>query len=1125
MNKVLIKDLFKELIASKKRFISIILIVMLGVGFYAGIKVSTPAMKYTADKYFTGLNLMDFSLISTMGITEENLKKIEKVNEIDGIMPSYSADALAKADKQEFAVKIHSLPKDLNVADKNYINRLRLTGGKFPTTNKELITEKSFLERQKLKIGDKITLEVPIKEDEENFLKEKEFEIVGTVESPAYISIERGNTNLGNGTLATYVYVKEECINSEVYTEIYATVKNKEGKLTYDKPYEKHIKAIETKLNDLGKELNKDRYDEIIKKATDKLNDGKKKLSDAKIKKDEEIAKAQKEIDDATEKIKNGESDIDINEKKAKKEFANADDKIRKAQLEINKKEKEFLNIKNEAQAQFEIVKQNILKINDGITQVDAGLATAEKALKDLDEAIVKGNQILASLKANLATVDAAILQIPEGTTDPILIAQKEELVKQKITLETNIKQIESLPNQKLMLVAEIEKANQQKSTLINQKQTLENMLTEKTAELNNGEVKIKEGKNKLLKEKNNLANIKNTTNAKINTAKIELADAKVKLQEGRNKLETENKKANEEIDKAEKEIIDAEEKISEIKKPVWHTLDRSKNRGYEEYKQNAMKIDAIGKIFPVIFFIVAALICLTSMTRMVEEQRMQIGTMKALGYNKKQIAMKYIVYALLATIIGSFLGALVGMQLLPRVIAKAYSMMYTLPEVEIPINFEIPISASLIAVFCTVFATIYACRQELKYSPSELMRPKAPKMGRRVWVEKIHFIWNRLNFTQKVTARNIFRYKKKFFMTIIGIAGCTALVVTGFGIKDSVTALIPKQYDGIFKYNMQIGIKEKTTKKEMDELTNKLNEESSIKEYTKIKMLSSEIKSKNKLHDSNIIVAEDKNILEKQIKLQHRITNEKIKLGENSVVITEKLAKLLKVKPLDKIELELEDNVVVTAVVGDVTENYVGHYIYMSKEYYNKLSKEELKYNLINITLNKIPEKEKDILLTNILKNDIITGATSLDKVQSEIGKTFDSLNSIVWVLIIAAAALAFVVLYNLSNTNISERIRELATIKVLGFYDHEVSAYVHRESVLLTIIGTITGLVLGYFLETFVIKTCEVDMILFSADIKFISYVYAVLATVTCTWVVNIFTYFSLKKIDMIESLKSVE
>ena len=511
-------------------------------------------------------------------------------------------------------------------------------------------------------------------------------------------------------------------------------------------------------------------------------------------------------------------------------------------------------------------------------------------------------------------------------------------------------------------------------------------------------------------------------------------------------------------------------------------------------------------------------------MTRMIEEQRTQIGTLKALGYNKLQIMTKYLLYSSLASILGGIIGMNVGFYLIPTLIWRMYEVVYQIPEFILGYNWEYGGAGLIIISACIIGATIYSSIKELKQQPAILMRPKAPKIGKRVLLERINFIWKRLSFSQKVTIRNIFRYKKRFMMTIIGILGCTSLILAGFGLKDSIGSLMPNQYGKIFKYDFQINLKEglEETKKQeyINELLQKQEIEEAIETYT---TTSTAIGNTNE-EDVQIIIPKNQNELEKTISLIDINTEQKIELQKGQICITDKLAQLLGVKQGDTITLRNNDEEE-QIVISNIAENYVYHYAYMTRETYEELYQTTYETNSILTNNAKITEEQEENLATEIMNQNEVASLTRNSSAEEMMETTMESLNYVVVVLIVSAGLLAFAVLYNLSNVNISERIRELATIKVLGFYDKEVYTYVTRETILLTLIGIALGLVGGYFLNYFIIGTCEIEMLRFSKIIHPMSYLYAILITVVFTVIVNIFTYFALKKIDMIESLKSVE
>ena len=595
-------------------------------------------------------------------------------------------------------------------------------------------------------------------------------------------------------------------------------------------------------------------------------------------------------------------------------------------------------------------------------------------------------------------------------------------------------------------------------------------------------------------------------------------------MQEAEAELEKQKQDVNKQLEEAESKIIDAKAEISEIENPEWYILDRYSNTGYSSFVQDKDSIKNIGEVFPIVFFLVAVLISLTSMTRMVEEQRMQIGTLKALGYNKFQIASKYVLYSSLACIIGGLLGMNVGFILIPSLIWRMYEVMYQVPQFLISFNWEYGGAGLIIISACIIGATIYSTVKELREQPAILMRPKSPKLGKRVLLERINIIWKRLSFSRKVTIRNIFRYKKRFMMTIIGILGCTSLILAGFGLKDSIGSLMPNQYGKIFKYDFQINLKEGLNDDQKVEYMNNLNENEDIEEAIETLILTKTAINGENEEDVQIIIPKDQNELDKMISLISIYDDNKIELQKGQICITDKLAQILGVKKGDTITLK-DDDQEKQIVVSDVTENYVYHYAYMTLETYQDLYGDKYETNAILTKNKEKTEEEEDKLATEIMNENEVASLTRNSNVEDVMNTTMESLNYVVVVLIVSAGLLAFAVLYNLSNVNISERIRELATIKVLGFYDKEVYSYVTRETILLTIIGIFLGLIGGYFLNYFIIGTCEIDMLRFSKIIHPISYLYAILITVAFTIIVNIFTYFSLKKIDMIESLKSVE
>lgn len=557
----------------------------------------------------------------------------------------------------------------------------------------------------------------------------------------------------------------------------------------------------------------------------------------------------------------------------------------------------------------------------------------------------------------------------------------------------------------------------------------------------------------------------------------------------------------------------DIKKTLKEEKQPGenWYVLDIDSNVGFYQYEQDTQRIDNVAKVFPLVFFIVAVLICLTTMTRMVEEERSQIGTLKALGYNDISIMFKYILYAALATIIGSMIGVAIGYRILPDLCFEMYKNMYRLGNIKLSYYSSLTFQGMMIALLCTLGATIYTCRKNLKESPANLLRPVAPPPGKRVLLERIKLVWNHLPFSYKVTVRNVFRYKKRFLMTIIGIAGCTGLILAGFGLKDCIVKMVPHQYEEIFTYQAKIHLNEEKT----DETIDKIKENKKIKNILEVQEESVTIDNKNTNQSVTLVIPKDDP--KEFIKLQNRKTKEQYDLTDG-LIITEKLAKLLEVEENDILKFSGTDTY--KEKVAHITENYLFHYIYLPKTSYKKDE-----YNTLLIKTKSMTEKEEKALANELKEIPGISSITFTSSTRHVFDDTMDSFAYVSLILIVSAGALAFVVLYNLSSVNISERRRELATIKVLGFYDKEVYQYINRENTILTLIGILLGLGIGNILTMYIIKTCEIDMLMFDTTIAWPSYLYAILITMSFAILVNIILYFSLKKIDMIESLKSIE
>ncbi len=749
----------------------------------------------------------------------------------------------------------------------------------------------------------------------------------------------------------------------------------------------------------------------------------------------------------------------------------------------INTEEDKLEVITNEfIETRFNNEKNDALKeLNDNIDKYNK---EKKDAYKKLDDAEAKINKNEKTLNSNLTK-----LNNNEKKAKETFKTKKQEIEtnKKKVndgisTLKKNITYLESVGGDTTALKAQLS--------------VLESNLK-----------KLNDGYNTLLKEEKK-------TYSQISSARTKINNGKKQIEKARKELEDNRKKADKEFADAYKKIEDAKKEIDELEKPEWYILDLDSNVGYYSFSQDSERINKLAKVFPLLFYIVAVLVSLTTMTRMVEEERGELGTLKSLGYNDNQILFKYIIYALLATTIGSVLGVIIGSKTIPSIIYGMYSLMYTLGDFVNSFDLTSALLGSLIAIGCILLSTYLAVKKSLKEVPAELLRPKSPAAGKRVLLERIPFIWKHLSFSRKVTVRNVFRYKKRFLMTILGIAGCTGLIITGFGIQDCITDMVPNQYEEIFSYDLEI-----TFNKDSKTLDKDYEEISKLKEFTgtlKVNKEAIDILNKDTNQTVQLIVPFDD--YSDFIKIQDRKTKKQYSL-KDKIYVSEKLYKLLKLKENDTLKIKLDDKEYTTKVGGN-TENYIMHYIYMSKDVYNSDS-----YNTMLVKVNNLTDETRKELSKKLKEYDSVSKLTYNSLSRTIFDDAMENFGQVSGILIVSAGLLAFVVLYNLSSINISERKRELASIKVLGFYDNEVYNYIGRENKILTFIGMMLGCLIGYILTMYIIKTCELDITMFSPKISIYSYIYSLGITLIFTILVDIATYFSLKRIKMVESLKSVE
>ncbi len=866
--KSILKDALREISLNKKKFISLLLIIVIGTGFYVGLKSTPKDMKETAKAYYKETNLFDLKVVSSSGFSKNDYYSLKQVDGVKGVFLSKTLDVITTINNSDYVIKLNSINEDRDLKSDDYINHLTLLKGRYPKTINEGLVEEKFLTDNNLSLDDLVTL----KPEDENGLRAKKIKIVGVVRSSYYSSKDRGTSNLKNGKVDYFMYLSEGDFASDLYTEGYVTIKGANKYDTYSKKYDSFINKYKSLVN-------------------------------------EEILKSAKE--------------------------------------------------------------------------------THERNVSDLESDINE-------LKDNLNRLNSTDLPSDE--------------------LNTSIKEVSS-------------------------------------------------------------------------------------------------------------ELKEKEDELSKIKDVLAYSIKRSEVAGFYEYKLETERIENIAKVFPLMFFLVAALVSLTTMTRMVDEERIGMGTLRAIGYSKSSVIFKYVLYALLASILGSIIGTILFYKLIPMLVGYCYNIFYDMPSINATMQINYALFSLVFSILSTVLATILVFLKDTSKTPAELMRPEAPKKGKRIFLEKIDKIWNSLSFLNKITLRNIFRYKKRLFMTVIGICGSTALILASFGIKDSVMKVADNQYNKIDKYDMIISINNNASNNDKKVLEEKILDENEIKKITYVYKSNVLLKNNKKSENSNIIVPENKEKINDYITLRQRKTKKDIKMDDDGIIISEKLAKLLKLKKNSYVKLTLPNNKKVNVKVSDITENYIEHYVYISPKLYKKLSGENANYSTIIAITKNLSNKKEKALESNISDINNVTSTLLSSDTKNNYKDMMNTLNYVILILIVCAATLAFVVLYNLASVNISERRRELATIKVLGFYDEEVTKYIYKEMFILTIIGSLIGLILGSFLTLYVIKICETNLFMFTFNINFISYLLSFIITLLFLFIVNLFMHFELKKLDMVEALKSYE
>ena len=1047
-------DAWREIRHTFSRFLSLVILSALAVAFLVGLRAAAPHMEYTADQYYDETHLMDGYVLSTMGLTDEDLDALAAAPGVAQVEGGWNLDAIAI----DSVVTVRSLPEQLN--------QLTVTEGRLPRSEDECVTETLLLESLGLSVGD--TLELTAAEDEEEDLSCWSYTVVGTVTSPLYVGTDRGTSRLGNGAVDGFVYVPADNFQMDVYTVAYFTSQGLADLESYSDEYDDRAEALLDSLEPLSEERAALRDDVVRQEAQEELDDAQR-----------DIDEAQEELDDAKAKLEQARAELDAG-----------------------------------WQQYYDGLSQLTTSITDGRAQLEETAATLVNSWQEYYDGQAQYEAALADYEAQAAQLTAAEQELEQGQ------AQYEAALAPYVGTPQYALVEQQLAPQKAQLdetAATLAEARKQLDAGKAQLDETAATLTETHAQLTAGQAQYDEALAELNRQQ--LAG-----QAQLSGSLAKLDEGETAYARSLGQYAAAVAEAEPELKDARQELEDGQQELDEMEPCEWYVLGRDGNAGIVGYSQDAQRVANLAAVFPVIFFVVAALACLTTMTRMVEEQRAQIGALKALGFTRMAISWKYLGYAAAASCTGGLAGLALGATLIPAVIANAFAIMYTIPALQyksLPVLYTLSV---LLAVVCTTGASLWACFATLMDTPANLMRPRAPKPGRRVFLEYCTPIWRRLSFTWKVTMRNLFRYQRRFWMTVLDIGGCTALIVTGFGLHDSIFAILDNQYDEICVYDTLVGIDADLSQGQRKKITTYLDGSDAVADYLFTSQESLDVSAGGVSYGATLFAVSDGDAFSRFIRLRDRQTGKALSLSDQGVVLSEKTAELLEVEPGDHVLLDGDKRVEVT--VAALTENYVQHYVYLTVELYEQLFGQPPEENTILLTYGpQVDDVASDDTTTELMTMEGVTSCSYIATMRDLFTDSMSAVNYAVVIIIVAAAVLAFVVLYNLTNINITERIRELATLKVLGFYDREVTAYVYRENAFLTLFGIGLGLVMGRWLHSWMVLTVEIDMVMFGRTAPPYAYGLAAAMTVVFSLVVNLAAHYKLKTVDMVESLKSVE
>ena len=1098
MNRSIIKLTKREIRSSLGRYLAIFAIIALGAGLFVGLRLSRPDFLETYNNYTNKTNFYDFRLVSTLGLTDEDLAEVKKLDGVKLAEGAVGADFLFNtADEDNLIMMAQSIPEN--------VNQIKLKAGRMPEKANECLADPDMYSKDD--IGSTIKLSKDNSEQTFDTFAYDEYTIVGLAYSVLYINMERGSSTLGNGSVKGYIYIPMDGFSTDYYTDIYVCV-DSEG-YVYSDEYEQSTRKYVDGLEKFMSERAVIRRDAIIDDAMSQLDDAKKQYEDGKTQYD--AAKA--EYDAGYAEYVQKKSDTEAQLEQARKEIENAERMMGDSSV-IDQKQAELDAAKAEldkGQAEYERgLKQFNAKAKLAYGAVDEQIAYYENRIIDKQNDIAAQNAEIESLNAQLAEAQANGDSLKARLIEWKIKTANDRISRDNADIERYNERLEVHRQKRAEVDAELEPYRKQ--------------LEDAKAQLDAGYAKIESGQAELDAAREMIS----SGGAKLEAAKKQyeqgkaeaergFAEAEKELASGKAQLDA----AKAELDKGAAELDSAEKQIKNINHADTYVLDRDTNAGYVCFESDTNVVQSVASVFPVFFFLVAALVCLTTMTRMIADQRTQIGIMKALGYSSGAIIGKYMFYSGSATVFGCIFGIAAGSFAFPAVVWFGYGLIYNLSGLTFTMDWPLAAGITAANLAVTLLVTWYCCAKELKCAPAELIRPKAPEAGKRILLERIPVVWNDMSFMQKVSARNIMRYKKRIFMMLLGIGGCTALVLTALGLNDTIQNVVTRQYDDIILYDYEITMAYDMNEEEQEIFFRDAGDD--IKDAVFLYRGLAEVSGSDAIKSATLTVTDGKKLC-KYIDLSY--DGEPIDYpGRGEAAINYNLARQLGgIEVGDEIKLTTSEKKELTVTVSALFDNYVDSFVFISPETCEEQLGEvpEYKSALVNAPDGADVNRCAEALTHDV---DGVRGVTLSTDIKERMSSMLDGLLVVVAAIILCAGLLAFIVLYNLTNINISERIREIATLKVLGFYPNEAAHYVFRENLILTGAGAVFGLGLGVALHAFVMNAIKVDMMYFKPHISFLSFAVSIVITFVFAMIVNAIMRRRIDNIDMAGALKSIE